>query len=137
MGFTRNQCRCLCELGETNIAMNSLIESLSLIDCVEVDRNVSLSEELWSSFPFPVLSRITSGESELDATSRVYNQPIFKQNLSGHMHKIDVFSCRINVTHSPSALLSSRLASAGHQNLAINAAHATPAVTARARWDAI
>lgn len=74
--------------------MNSLIESLSFI--VEADRSVSLSEGLWSSLPFPVLSRTTSGESELDATSRVYNQPIFKQNLSGHMHKIDVFSRRIN-----------------------------------------
>lgn len=90
------------------MAMNSWIEFTNRV-CAGLD-----SDETPRDVPFLLSSSLNSGAKEFEATKRVYNHPIFKQN-------------------SPRAFPSSLRASAGHQKRETNAAQTTPAVTAIAR----
>lgn len=106
--------------------MNSFMELLSFFSGERARVSVSLSPSYSSA------TSVELGAYEFDATRRVYSHPIFKQNLPESQHLIGGGEDHLS-TNSPSALLSSRRASAGHQNRDTNAAYTTPAVTAIAR----
>lgn len=65
------------------MAINSWIELLSL-ELADFDSN-NVQSLLSSSSSFSSLGLCISGANEYEATSLVYNHPIFKQNLSDAM----------------------------------------------------
>src|SRR5882762_757357 len=104
----------------THMAMNSSIE---LFSTVLGRRGISELSSVGSASASS--SSGASDENEFEATNRVYSHPTLRQNLQTHTvrpRSPDTKLC----TDSPNALLSSRRASAGHQNLDTNAAHRTP-----------